>query len=416
MFINIYFDSKNRYYFFGSIKCFLLVFICCISTFSQAQNRQQIISEKLTIAFQENSLPDCAMAIVAKDSILYMKAFGYADRASRQPLQVTTLQNIGSISKTLIGVSLMKLVDDGKLNLDTPINDFLPFKVNHPKFNTKAITLRHLATHSSGIKDTPNNYDLKSYYLDTDYQKGELQMKGYSLKEKIFLKNTLKNKPIPLKDFLKMTLSEDGAWYNTNSFYDFEPGSVYEYSNLGATLAAYIVEIVSGKSYDKFTRDEIIKPLKMIDTGWFYKDVDMTRFTSRYIGKHDIVAPFYELITYPDGGLKTTIADLSLFLQEMMRGHAGEGKLLSKTSYEQLFANSLQVEDGEERGIFWDVFEESPDKDIGHSGNDPGIYCFMYFNPKTGIGHILFTNSSGKSNEKRTVALWEKLVHIDLEL
>lgn len=364
-------------------------------------------------AFEASKLPGLTLVMVDKDSTLYEKSFGYSDLTSNKLFTNNTIQNIGSISKTLIGVSLMKLVSQGRLKLNDPINKYLPFEVNHPIFSKTPITILHLATHSSGIKDTPANYDFKSYYLDAEMQKQEVLTKGFSMEEKIFLKKIKNNKRLPLGIYLQKVLDTKGEWYSHKNFYDFKPGKVYEYSNVGATLAAYIVEIVSEISYEEFTKQAIFEPLKMASTGWFYKDVDMTRFATRYVGKKNAMAPFYELSSYPDGGLKTTSTDLGLFFREMLKGYAGESNILSKASFEVLFKNHLLVPDGERNGIFWDVFGESGVGDIGHSGIDPGVYCFMYFNPTSGIGKILMTNATGDKNEQNTIAVWEQFIRME---
>jgi len=198
--------------------------------------------------------------------------------ADQKKYNIHTIQNIGSISKTLIGVALMKLVDQGKLNLDDPINDHLPFAVVHLKFPKTPITILDLATHSSGIKDRPSNYDFKSYYLNSDLQKTEVLNKGFSMEERIFLKKIKKNNRIPLGVFLERALDKNGKWYSDKNFYDFEPGHQYEYTNLGATLGAFIVEQASGMSYESFTEKEILAPLNMKSTGWFYKTWTWTAF------------------------------------------------------------------------------------------------------------------------------------------
>lgn len=378
-----------------------------------AQSTEERVTQEMVKVFEESRLPGLAITMVGKDSILYQNTFGYADLASKEQYAPNTIQNIGSISKTLIGVSLMKLVDQGKLKLDDPVNKHLPFKVTHPKFSDSPITIRHLATHSSGIKDTPANYDFKSYYLDADLQKSEVNTKGFSLTEKVFLKKIKNNERIPLGKFLENILDVNGEWYTTKNFYDFKPGSIYEYTNIGATLAAYIVELVSKMPYEEFTTIEIFEPLNMKSTGWFYEDIDMTRFATRYVGKKATIAPFYELSTYPDGGLKTTSTDLSLFLKEMLQGFAGESDFITNTSFKVLFKNHLSVPDGERNGIFWDVFGETGVGDIGHSGIDPGVYSFMYFNPTTGIGKILMTNATGDKNQQNTIAVWEHFIKME---
>jgi len=97
----------------------------------------------------------------------------------------------------------------------------------------------------------------------------------------------------------------------------------------------------------------------------------------------------------------------------MLKGYAGESEFLSKESFETLFKNHLSVPDGERNGIFWDVFGEEGVGDIGHSGIDPGVYAFMYFNPSTGIGKILLTNATGDKNQENTISIWEEFIRLE---
>ncbi len=391
------------------LMCFL-VYICFIGK-AHSQFESAEITKKMENLLSTMNLPGVGLVMTNKDSILYQKGFGFADLASKAPFEPTSLQNIGSTSKTFIGVALMKLVDQGKIGLDDPINSYLPFRVFNPHFPDQAITMRHLATHTAGIKDLSSVYDLKSYFIDRDTQKTPISKKGFSLEEKIFLAKTVKNKRQSLHDYLQSVLEEGGEFYGKRNFYKHAPGTEYEYTNIGATLAAYIVEVASGMPYSEFTKQEIFTPLQMNATGWFYKDVEMRNFVTRYTGKKHIAIPFYELTTYPDGGLKSSIADMTLYLQEMLRGFFDQGSLLTRESYAVLFENQLNVPSRERSGIFWDVFGSEGEGDVGHSGSDPGIMTFMYFKPETKIGKILFVNT-GHYNED-VIRVWQEFIALE---
>jgi len=113
-------------------------FVCLnllCSSFLNAQSVNQEINEKMTKAYQKSGLPGLSLVMVNADGFLYQKSFGYADLDSKEPYENGTIQNIGSISKTLIGVSLMQLVEKGKLKLEDSINKYLPFPVTHPKYS-----------------------------------------------------------------------------------------------------------------------------------------------------------------------------------------------------------------------------------------------------------------------------------------
>jgi len=107
-------------------------------------------SDSLTLTLEQElkkgHLPGFALSIFTKDSILYQKGFGYSDIKNKKPYTVNSVQIIASITKTFIGVALMKAVEDGKIGLDDDINDILPYRVSNPKFPNTPITIRHLAS------------------------------------------------------------------------------------------------------------------------------------------------------------------------------------------------------------------------------------------------------------------------------
>ena len=133
--------------------------IFCLTLF--AQDKAKELDTKLTEIAEKGHLPGFGVAIVSKDKTLYQKGYGYADLANKKPYTKNTVQNIGSVSKTFIGVSLMKLVERGKLILMTRISDILPFKITNPYYPESPITIRQLATHTSTLKDT--DYYQKTY-------------------------------------------------------------------------------------------------------------------------------------------------------------------------------------------------------------------------------------------------------------
>lgn len=372
------------------------------------------LSQKLTETFQSSNMPGMAVAIVNKDKILYKNQFGYADVAAKIPYTHNTLHNIGSTSKTFIGMAIMQLVEQGKLTLDTKVNDVLPFKVVNPYHPAVAITVRQLATHTSSIRDRTFNYDLKAYVSD-DNTKGN--RKGLPLMYKIQFKRMLKNKDISLEEFLENTLSKKGKSYKKKNYYKNAPGTTEHYSNIGAALAGYIVEVITGEKYADYVVNHILKPLKMEATGWTAATTNQAQFAKRYV--NGVPFPDYHLTTYPDGGLISSTADLSKYLMAMIRGYKSDSQLLSAASFQQMMSNQYEQvplvktlkETAGRSGVFWDIFAKKGTGDIGHNGSDPGILSFMYFNPESGIGCLLFTNTDAEDkNIKEVVKMWEILI------
>ncbi len=341
-----------------------------------------------------------AVAIVDSAGILYEEGMGFADVKTNRPYTTTTIQPIASVSKTFIGIALMKAQEEGLLNLDDPINMYLPFEVVNPQHPNDTITIRQLATHTSTVVDSENYMD-RSYVLKDEVDSVSAQ------NENIPQSFQPKHTKIPLSDFLKNYLSVDGDWYAENAFSTNQPGQLFEYSNVGASLAAYIIEIVAKQPFSEYTKTHILNPLGMSNSGWNYDDVDFEKVSTLYSNPNTIV-PYYSLITYPDGGFITCIHDLGKYLSELIRGYSGNGTLLSQESYAELFKKQLAEENFTERdpnhpyddeyntGLFMGF---SALDNIGHTGGDPGVSSLMFFNAESGIGRILLVNTNIENQE-----------------
>ncbi len=318
----------------------------------------------------KSDFPGFAVAIVDREhGILYEKGFGWADRENRKPFIAQTVMNIGSVSKTFIGVALMQAVEKGQIDLDAPIDRYLGFKARNPRFPDKPMTLRHLATHTSGVTDR------ESIYRQAYSEGMEPSME--------------------LGDYLTQYLDPEGRMYDRRNFGKRPPGEVYEYSNIGAALAAFVLEKALGRSFDLLTTESILKPLGMHDSGWSYGDIELDSHAVLYDG-NDIVEP-YTLVTYPDGGLRTSVSSLGRYLTAMLGGGAVEGsRILTETSVAAMIAPQFDPRDppkdwGEKNsGIFWSLDKKGL---IGHTGGDPGISSVMAFDPKSGRGWVFITNT-----------------------
>lgn len=362
-----------------------LLFIFLFSTgFLSAQKTVQGLNDYLTSVQAGSKLPGFAVAIVKDETVIFSGGYGFANKAKKMPYTIQTMQPVGSVSKTFIGLALMQGVDKGFFTLETPINDILPFKVINPNFPNAVIKIRDLATHVSGLIDNDAMYS-----------------KAYSAGKK---------SAVELKDFLKGYYTEGGAYYDKLNFGNSEPGKKYAYSNVAASLAAYIIEIKAKISFDKFTTDNIFTPLKMNDTHWFYNDGKSTGYATLYaVDRHedalyknllnsDGSLKTYSLATYPDGSLISSASDLTKYLIEMIKGYSGKSTLLTKKSFEALFQKQFAADkmpaamDGREpnRAIFWGYNRKGK---IAHTGSDPGVSAFISFDPVTKVGRVLLINT-----------------------
>ena len=242
------------------------------SSNDQIQKKIDSLHIKLTQISEETIIPGFAATILQGDDIIYSKGFGYSDVVNKYHFSSQTIHVIASISKTFVGVAIMKLVEDGKLNLNDPINDYLPFEIKSPHFPETDITIRHLVTHTSSLNDEFDDGEKRPTQLieKSRYNKDEMPE---DLAEDIYYWD---GEYMPLEKYEQEIFTPNGKWYDKSNFSNFKPGEQYEYSNEGSNLAGLIVERVSGVSFSEFTQKHILQPLKMANSYWEYKDLDAT--------------------------------------------------------------------------------------------------------------------------------------------
>lgn len=406
---------------FPFIILIVLAFLSCDENKKQPDpsiNYNQIVLDSLTTALdsiQKNGqINGFGVAMVNEHGVLYSKGFGLANRETQEPYTEHTIQHIASVSKTLIGIVLMKAKELGKLHLDDPVQDYLPFQVINPNYPNDTITIRHLATHTSGINDTEQymnrawilaeNQDLTN--VSTDYPAQQLNPVELD---------------IPMEAYLKGYLEVNGAYYQDDNYTNYQPGTRYNYSNIGATLCALVIEKATGQAFDAFTEAHILKPLGMDATGWSLADVDISKHSRLYRNDHTLL-PFYTAITYPDGMLISSSSDMAKYLAELVKGYSGTGTLLSKASYQELFTEQLDASHFEARnasnpynGDYSPALfiGHSAKGYIGHSGGDAGVGTWMYFDKVNKTGRYIVINTDMGNDERAKeleyYAIWDMM-------
>lgn len=335
------------------------------------------IDRSIVKQMDEAGIAGLGAAIIVNRKLIWMKGYGFADREQAVPFTPDTVMNIGSISKTFTGVALMHAVQDGKLALDVDINAYLPFKIVNPYYPTEKITLRQLATHTSGITDR------WSVYKDAYHYGGAA--------------------PTDLGEFLRSYFCSGGKLYSRDNFLSARPGTYREYSNIGAGLAGYIVERALGEKLPEYTKRTIFGPLGMDNTGWSLDEIDSTKHATLYVAQAGMTIPIYlyEITTYPDGGVRTSISDLAKFFIALLNGGVYEGtRILDKRHAEEMLRFQYTASDKprnvdlheENSGLFWAT--KMNVTRIGHGGSDPGIRTAMLSNLSRDVGVIFFTNTS----------------------
>ena len=318
---------------------------------------------------EAKSVHGTAVAIVADGEIVWSKGYGFANAETELPATPDTPFMIGSISKAVTGIALMHAVETGQLDLDTDINAYLDFAVTNPQIAVgHSITLRHLATHTSGIID-------RDWLYTNSYEIGD--------------------PTASLGQFLFNYLAESGKHYRPDdNFLPSIPGETAEYSNIAASLAGHIVGEATSSRLDKYAQTNIFEPLGLTNTGWFLADFEDVSQIAQPYALANRPHPHYGYPTWPEGQLRMSANDLARLLAMVMNGGEIDGRrILQSETVAAMLAkqpfSGLEAESGE--GIFWSYTRGGM---IGHNGGDHGVTTTMYFNPESNIGVVVLANAS----------------------
>lgn len=369
----------------------------------------QELTDSLTLLSRTADFNGFGVAIAGPDGMLYRNGFGQADVAQGIAYTANTLQPIASISKTFVGLAVLKAQELGKLKLDDPINAHLPFAVATPRFPEVPITVRHLVTHTSTIVDT-DDYLHRAWVLrDTNDLAANLALDIGACRF------SPPSADLPMEEFLRRYLARDGAWYSDSAFTDLRPGERFAYSNVGITLAAWVVENATGEPFDAFTRRYILDPLGMRSSTWHAEQVAGPALSRLYRTRTEPYPP-YACITYPDGGMVTSSDDFARYMAELVKGYRGEGTILSQESYAEYFREQLADDNFVDRasGMFTDehnigiTIGFSSEGYFGHTGGDPGVFSLFFVEQRTGLGRYLVVNTD-LEDYTHHIRVWELL-------
>lgn len=302
-----------------------------------------------------------AEVVVVKDGqVLFARGYGVADMKTQKLVDpATTLFRPGSISKLFTWTSVMQLVEQGKLNLDTDINTYLDFKIP-PAFD-KPITLRNLMTHTPGFEET---------------------IKGLLVEDP----KALRALGPALKDWVPERM--------------FAPGTTPAYSNYGAALAGYIVQRVSGEPFAQYVQNHIFTPLGM--THSTFEQPLPKRLGGGMSQGYDQASgdpKKYELVALsPAGALATTGDDIAKFMIAYLNGGSYNGARILKAETIQLMWSEIYQRDSHIPGIGLGFYHEDRNGHVivGHGGDTIVFHSDLHLIPDAHVGFYYTQNSAGK--------------------
>ncbi len=335
-----------------------------------ASDAEAFLDGVLPLQLAREDIAGATVIIVKDGKILFEKGYGFADVKEKKPVSpAETLFRPGSISKLFTWTAVMQLVEQGKIDLDRDVNDYIDYKI--PDAFGKPITMKNLLTHTPGFEE--------------------------QIKDLITFKTDSPDLGKYLKSHIPARI--------------FPPGTVPAYSNYGAALAGYIVERVSGQPFSQYIEEHIFKPLGM-DHSTFEqplpKDFAPNMSNGYQLGsdkelKFEMVTPF------PAGSLSSTAEDISRFMiANLQDGQLGDARIL-KPETAKLMHSRLFGLDPAANAMAYGFYEESRNghRIIGHGGDTTCFHSDLHLVLDSGVGFFVSYNSAGRGQVSNRTILWE---------
>lgn len=319
---------------------------------SKAISDSEKVDEIFT-AWDSNTSPGASVAIVKDGAIIYKNGYGMANLEYDIPNSPSTIFHIASVSKQFTVFSILLLEEEGKLSLDDDIRKYIP---EVPDFG-ETITLRHLASHTSGMRDQWNL----------------LSMAGWRFDDVITKEHVMK-------------LVEKQKELN------FKPGEKYTYCNTGFTLLAEVVARISEQTFAEFTHNHIFEPLGM-KSSLFYDDhekIVRNRAYSYYADKNGYKKSVLSYANVGATSLFTTVEDLSLWAVNFSDLKVGSQSIVKKMNTLAVLNNGKTF--GGALGQF--VGQYKGVNEIQHGGADAGYRSYLTRFPDENISVIVFSNAA----------------------
>lgn len=314
----------------------------------------------------EIGAPGASIGLVRDHTLSWSAGFGEATPDSAA--EADTLWMLASVSKLVTAAAVHAVAAEGRLDLEAPINEVLPFAVVHPRSDAP-ITAAMLLEHRSGLRD--NDAVIWGHYAPGDPTES-------------------------LEHWLRDVLVVGGDHYDADkNFSATAPDADRAYSNTGYALLGFIVEAVTGEPFDQWCTTHLFAPLDMRDTAWMLADLPEDRIARPYVGGlfGPVAHKHYGYPDYPDGQLRTTVQDFTRFLAMI----AGDGR--DESGGEVLPVAAAEALWGDGMGTDGRTYDGRTLR--GHGGSDTGVHTEAWLDADTGRGFLLFHNRRVHTDRQR---------------
>ncbi|MFY0629308.1 MAG: beta-lactamase family protein [Flavobacteriaceae bacterium] len=330
------------------LSAFLISFTNGFSQ-SKTQEAQSVLDDLIT----RNITAGAVAGYSVDGKIIWKSAVGYADKKNNTQFTTNTITRIASITKLFTAIGVMQLVEQNLVNIDEPIQKYVP---SFPKKKKRTITVRHLLEHTSGIDGYKNNKERES---KKEYPKMTDAMD-------VFKKRKLK----------------------------FKPGTAYSYTTYGYVVLGVLIENVTGKTYEAYIQENVLDKAGMKNTKVEKFGVPVKNKSSLYSKRKGGIK---EMATnnlsnrIPAGGYYSTVDDLLAFGNAVINH-----KLIQENTLTLMTQNNGLKKEGNPHAIGWFMYggKQNPSGAIGHSGGQTGVSAQIVIIPSTKTVSVALANTS----------------------
>jgi CubicO group peptidase (beta-lactamase class C family) len=315
---------------------------------------------KVENCIRENDIPGAAVTVVTGDSVLFTGGFGYANIEEKIPVTVNTHFFLGSITKSFTALGIVKLVEEGKIDLDTPVKEILPdIIIQNPWEKTDPVRVVHLLEHTAGICD------------------------GF------FTVFNWRHEPnIPLKEVIGM---------QKRIVIHHRPGSFYLYSNLGYLLAGIILEEITQMKYEAFLRSEFLLPLGMETSTFDVTDSYSRSVLAQGYGAGGKEIPYLHIYPRSAGHAHSSVLEMAQYVRFFLNHGKNNGvQIIKPETVKRMetprtsLASRIGLLNGYGLGSEWAYRNQH--KWRGHNGAIFGYYADFWYNHDLDIGYVVLVN------------------------
>lgn len=302
------------------------------------------------------AVPGAAVGIIRDGKVWSATGYGYRDVATRQPVTVSTAFNVGSISKSVTAWGVMRLVEEGRVELDAPVSGYLSrWKIPPSEFNAEAVTVRRLLNHTAGL----SMWGVPKVSPEMD--------------------------PPSLDAMLAATTDGERDIRLVR-----EPGSEWGYSGGGYAVLQLLIEEVTHRSFDHYMKTEILRPLGMTGSAYVWDEaISLAAATP-----HDASGkPFagQRFTATSAAGLQTTLTDLLAFAMSSLNSANEAPRIVSPATVASM---QRQSSESPKYGLGYELPEIEGVRLVGHSGSNEGWMAQLLLSPGTADGIVILTNGT----------------------